>query len=299
MILTCPECSARYVVDPKALLPNGRTVRCAKCHHSWNEPAPTEDVDLVLDEVSPVQQTPAQQEADETAAPDTETTPEENEPDQGHSAEPGTAADNPETTSETIQDADEFSLQKKRHRKRPRPMPKGSNLPALQNHKHGSNKWGWIGLGLFVTSLIAGMLIFQENISHGWPPAKKLYRTLGLSAAPGHKESPAEPEIPIDERLKIVDLAPSQILNNNVLTLIIEGNVENISDESQKLPLLKALLKDDRNKVIREWTFKASSAAPLASEQKIAFKTSLPNPPAEATGVSVTFVTKKDPANSH
>lgn len=203
--------------------------------------------------------------------------------------------DSPDSAPEHFQEADEFALQKSRGHKRPRPIPKGSNLPALQNHKHGSDKWGWIGLGIFVISLITSMIVFQNNISQGWPPSNKLYQTFGLMPSAVHEKPEAEPEIPIEERLKIVDLAPSQILTNGVLTLVIEGNVENISGELQTLPLLKVMLKDDKNAVLREWTFKASSAAPLASNKKISFRTSLANPPENAIGVSVVFDQKKTP----
>ena len=40
MIVTCPACAVRYVVDPRALGAKGRTVRCARCAHTWFEDAP-------------------------------------------------------------------------------------------------------------------------------------------------------------------------------------------------------------------------------------------------------------------
>lgn len=35
MIVTCPNCGSRYVVDPLAIGPAGRRVQCVRCDHRW------------------------------------------------------------------------------------------------------------------------------------------------------------------------------------------------------------------------------------------------------------------------
>jgi predicted Zn finger-like uncharacterized protein len=42
MIVTCSSCSTRYLVDPAQLGAGGRTVRCAKCGHSWLQSPPAD-----------------------------------------------------------------------------------------------------------------------------------------------------------------------------------------------------------------------------------------------------------------
>ena len=40
MIIACPACATRYVVPDTAIGVEGRTVRCAKCRHSWFQEGP-------------------------------------------------------------------------------------------------------------------------------------------------------------------------------------------------------------------------------------------------------------------
>ena len=42
MIIACPACATRYVVPDSAIGGGGRTVRCAKCRHSWFQEGPRE-----------------------------------------------------------------------------------------------------------------------------------------------------------------------------------------------------------------------------------------------------------------
>ncbi len=45
MILTCPNCGTRFRIDPAALAPGGKMVRCSQCGHRWfAEPPRTEPV---------------------------------------------------------------------------------------------------------------------------------------------------------------------------------------------------------------------------------------------------------------
>ena len=38
MIITCPNCTTRYSVDPSALGPTGKAVKCSNCGHQWVQP---------------------------------------------------------------------------------------------------------------------------------------------------------------------------------------------------------------------------------------------------------------------
>lgn len=53
MIIACPACATRYVVPDSAIGVDGRTVRCAKCRHSWFQDGPAVAAPLPPDPAQP------------------------------------------------------------------------------------------------------------------------------------------------------------------------------------------------------------------------------------------------------
>jgi predicted Zn finger-like uncharacterized protein len=51
MILQCSNCNARYLVPDKSIGAGGRTVRCARCAHSWFENPPLASVNVADDNI--------------------------------------------------------------------------------------------------------------------------------------------------------------------------------------------------------------------------------------------------------
>jgi predicted Zn finger-like uncharacterized protein len=85
MIIACPACATRYVVPDSAVGVGGRTVRCAKCRHSWFQDGP-----LDLADVAP-QAAPPPPEPAPAPAPPPPPPPPEPVPDPAADVRPGFA----------------------------------------------------------------------------------------------------------------------------------------------------------------------------------------------------------------
>lgn len=212
MILTCASCSTRYAVDPVALGPNGRMVRCSRCGHSWLQ-VPPADMPRRL-EVPPLE---------------------------------------------------------------PRPIPPGSNLPALFSRRRKTDRIGWIALAVSLAALLSGGVGAREAIVKAWPPSARLYEAVGLAV---------EPEL---LGLDLVNVESRRIKDGEVTVLIIEGEIVNSANEPRRVPLIRGALIDKDRREITSWTFPAEKME-LAPAETTRFSTWLSSPPSGASRLSVSFV---------
>ena len=141
MILTCPSCDTRYSVDGAKFPAAGRTVRCAKCGHSWHQPGEGEAVPEAAPEM-PAETAPA--------PPPTEA-PESSDP-------------FPVNPSPTRAFAPAAVASESR-------SPMGPKLAVVA---------GWAGLIAVVLLIAVSAVRYRQDIAVIWPQSAGVYSSLGL-----------------------------------------------------------------------------------------------------------------------
>ncbi len=239
MILTCPSCSIRYLVNDRALGAQGRVVRCARCGHSWFEEPPAA--------------------ADLAAAPARPIEPE--------------AADDAVFPPE-IDDAPPPV----RGPQRVRPMPPGSNLPALPGAVGRGRGWiGWVALVVVLIGGFVGGIGWRDQIVAYWPPALQLYALAELPVV-------IAPRLAFEFR----NIGHDQAVEEGQKVFKITGEVVNVGTAAQRVPRLRVAISDENGKELSHWTV-IMPPRKLTPGDVAPFTARLPNPPANLRNYSIGF----------
>lgn len=282
MILTCPSCATRYMVDATALGQGGRTVKCVRCGHRWHQ-TPVEDALPAAEAptTEPVSEPEQEQEQEPEPTPEPEIAAEvEPAPEPEPEAPPAAAATTEDAelaaamtaaTAETDDAAAET----------PEP-PRPASQPAVAAAASGGSwLWvGWLTLVTVVAGIVAGVALFREPLVAFWPPASQLYEIVKLPEAP-----PPPEEFGLD----IGNVTFERAREGGQPVLLVGGEISNTSEIAQDVPRLRVALSDEAGEEIFHWTV-TLAASELAAGQQVPFSTRLPNPPANARSLAVTFI---------
>jgi predicted Zn finger-like uncharacterized protein len=261
MILTCPACATRYIVDPAAIGATGRTVRCARCQHSWHQDLPD---DQLVQKVTRPAEAPVAPAAVAPPVMPTVSSAFEDRPAREEPVE--------ETAPEAPPDAMPSFMG------RPEPLGGDRHLPALVKPKRRLSPLviGWAALVLVVVLLIAGLWFARGPLVAAWPPLGRLYELAGM---------------PVDTKvfgLEVRNLTPAFAKIDNTPTLVVTGEVANTSGGVRKVPALRVSLRNGKNDTLKTWDFTIGRDQLLAGETA-PFQTSIANPPPDASSAVVVF----------
>lgn len=159
----------------------------------------------------------------------------------------------------------------------PRPIPPGSNLPAIIERRRRANRLGWIAIAAAIIIIVAGGLIARQPIMDAWPQSGKLYSAIGFTV----------PE-PVTEGLEFRNVAREQVVENGVPVLVITGEIWNTAAEDRQVPPIRVGLIDGDNRELHHWTF-AADEGELRAGTATEFVTRLASPPPDAIGLLVRF----------
>ena len=263
MIIACPSCDARYVLDPAKIGPIGRRVKCAKCGHTWSQTAP-----------------PPKDLAGATAV-ESEASPEPSDTDIADALqdrmgrnppEPEGSLDNRDVTEDDFRARSDDAFNADSAGPDFHTGRQQTSVPALQREP---SKWparlAWIFLVLIVGGTVAGLIAFEKKIVTAWPASKKLYDTVGLTTKPPVKE--------FGVRSVQYNYTKPDVIG-------IEGELVNLSDDPHDAPNIQVLFIDGGGAVVKTWKFPPPERRMLPDEV-VKFSTEVRNPPATAKRIDV------------
>ncbi|HEX7007092.1 MAG TPA: DUF3426 domain-containing protein [Alphaproteobacteria bacterium] len=256
MIITCPECATRFSLDPSAIGPQGRKVRCSSCHHTWLQTLPAEA------EAVAVGAGPGTLSFEERRAPEPVAAP----------AGASSASASIAAASASVA-AEREARQAERGVRFQRPP-----IDTEDQHTIWPVLLAWLLFFAMVVAIVAGFYRFRQQFVDLWPPAVQLYELFDIDVVP-----------PPGYGLRIEVGEQSRVVEDGASVLVIKGTVANVSDRPRQVARIQGTMFDAAGRPTQSWDF-APNKEILAAGETIAFETRVKNPAPTATRFELNFV---------
>ena len=305
MILTCPNCSTRFRVNPAAFGNTPRVVKCAKCAHSWTQ-APTEEGGAAASaKPKPAPKpTPAPAPAPAPSAADLEEDWDvETGPDAGKKPKPSyveEAADDDDDGDGGFQsgdddypftddpiDMDEDFVQQAPSRG---PLLNDEDLvpvrPSEKKRKSGGAskilRLVWLSLTLITLLILVGavgyVIVKRDELSIEYPSLVDIMDLVGIPVDPYGIDF-----LDVSFHYEAADEAPE-----GVTVLVLAGKVINTSEMKRPIQPIRVDFFDKDGNGIYYWTFEAK-ASEVDVGGSVHFSSRLPEPPKDAADMRISF----------
>lgn len=265
MPIVCPHCATSYAID-STKLGAGRTVRCARCKQMWvakPEPELALAADVAwTDDAPPRPPTPAVEDPD---APLIDSPPLASE----WPAEIGTAlvsvpAAFPMPAIDVAPTAPPRDRREKDRRNRRAGSLRALRLPTSV-----------AAMG----ALVGALLVWRGDVVRLMPQTAMFYKTIGLDV---NLRGLSFRDVKLGS--EIVDGKP---------VLLIEGAIVDDLKKPLEIPRLRFVVRDARGTAVYAWNA-APEQTVIQPGERVAFRSRLAQPPAEAHSIDVRFFHKRD-----
>ncbi|NBC32209.1 MAG: hypothetical protein GVY13_05980 [Alphaproteobacteria bacterium] len=217
MILSCPNCQTRFSLDAAALGRDGRKVKCTRCGEVWFQ--------------APAGERPLAAPAGPAAA-------------LAEAAGGSDAAARVPAATTAPTDAEEPGPDRARRSKAG--GGSGASRPASAGGSRRAAAAGWVLLALLVIGLGAALFAGRDAVVNAWPPAWRLYATLGLDVP----AVPAGPAVAPYAGLSFVDVVPRWAEAAGTPVLMVSGGLVNGGAGLARIPLFEARFLDEAGEML-------------------------------------------------
>ena len=236
MILTCPECATSYFVDDARIPPQGRRVKCSSCAHRW------------------------------LAGPDGPI------PEPGLEPEPVSPPVEPVAEAEPAVEDDIVAVEPEAPFRRPafRPLPPPPPRPPPKR----TGALVWAGVAGLAVALIAGVIVFREQVVRLWPASSAAYAGLGFQVGGDGLV------------LEQVRVQPAYLAGRPVLS--ISGAIRNVRNVPVEAPPVRLTLLNRAGQPVAAKIARPDDATIPARARK-QFTVTMLDPPVTARDLEVRF----------